>query len=91
MVSRTFKVAQQKRPGFPPSSGSPANQLKALSDCLAGLPDRLSRIFMLRELDGMSTEDITDLLNITDANCWVMLHRARIYLRRCLEITWFKG
>lgn len=62
---------------------------KTLSKCLTELPGRLSQIFVLREMDGMSTEEICSLLDITSANCWVMLHRARIHLRHCLETNWF--
>jgi DNA-directed RNA polymerase specialized sigma24 family protein len=29
-------------------------------------------------------------LNISPNNLWVMLHRARMALRECLEINWFK-
>jgi len=28
-------------------------------------------------------------LNVSDTNLWVILHRARMQLRRCLEINWF--
>jgi len=59
--------------------------------CLADLPERLSRIFMLREVDGLSTEEICKALEVTATNSWVMLYRARMGLRRCLEQTWFEG
>jgi RNA polymerase sigma-70 factor (ECF subfamily) len=29
------------------------------------------------------------MLNISESNLWVMLHRARMALRRCLETNWF--
>jgi hypothetical protein len=47
------------------------------------------RAFSLRELDGLGTEEICKILDITATNLWVILHRARGKLRDCLEINWF--
>ena len=58
----------------------------ALRDCLAALPERLGRLFMLRELDGMETEELLQVLDISSTNnLWVMLSRARLRLSTCLE------
>ena len=62
---------------------------KTLTQCLSQLTSRLSRAFTLREMDGLSTEEICKFLNVTATNLWVMLYRARMYMRRCLEINWF--
>jgi RNA polymerase sigma-70 factor (ECF subfamily) len=43
----------------------------------------------MRELMGLETEEICKELRISTSNCWVMLHRARLSLRACLERTWF--
>ncbi|MGD8834150.1 MAG: sigma-70 family RNA polymerase sigma factor [Desulfobacteraceae bacterium] len=56
--------------------------------CLAQLPARLSEIFMLREFEEMSTGDICRQLSITESNLWVMMYRARMQLRSCLETKW---
>jgi RNA polymerase sigma-70 factor (ECF subfamily) len=40
-------------------------------------------------MDDLPTEAICQTLNITPNNLWVMLHRARMALRRCLEVNWF--
>jgi RNA polymerase sigma-70 factor (ECF subfamily) len=56
--------------------------------CLAKLPARLAKAFMLREVDGLSTEEICKDLNISASNTWVMIYRARMRLRRCLETDW---
>jgi RNA polymerase sigma-70 factor (ECF subfamily) len=29
------------------------------------------------------------MLNVSESNLWVMLHRARMALRRCMEENWF--
>jgi len=64
--------------------------LAALAACLAALPERTSRVFMMREHLGLETAEICKELGITATHCWVMLHRARMALRLCLEMNWFK-
>jgi RNA polymerase sigma-70 factor (ECF subfamily) len=59
-----------------------------LYQCLAKLPDRLAEIFMLREFEEMSTVQICRHLEVTESNTWVMLYRARMQLRKCLENNW---
>jgi RNA polymerase sigma-70 factor (ECF subfamily) len=59
--------------------------------CLASLPDRMAQAFTLRELDGQSSEEICEVLNVSTNNLWVMLHRARLHLRRCIELNWFRA
>ena len=59
-------------------------------DCLAKLPRRVADVFMLREMEGMETAQICDALKVSPNNLWVMLHRARMALRECLEMNWFK-
>ena len=63
----------------------------AFNHCAAKLPSNIGRVFLLRELDGMETKEICSLLGVTENNIWVMLHRARMALRRCLEKNWFAG
>jgi RNA polymerase sigma-70 factor, ECF subfamily len=61
-----------------------------LYQCIAKLPDRLAEIFMLREFEEMSTGHICRELGITESNTWVMLYRARMRLRKCLENNWLQ-
>jgi len=58
-------------------------------ECAGKLPDKIAQVFVLRELDDVSSEEICQRLAISPGNLWVMLHRARLALRRCLEINWF--
>jgi RNA polymerase sigma-70 factor, ECF subfamily len=62
---------------------------KVLNNCLSRLPDRIAQVFLLREIDGVSSEEICKDLGVSPNNLWVMLHRARMGLRRCLEVHWF--
>ncbi len=61
----------------------------ALEMCTQRLPPRTAQVFMMREIMEMPTEEICQELNITATNCWVMLHRARLTLRECLDLQWF--
>lgn len=63
---------------------------KVLNDCLAPLPKRTVSAFTMREIDGLESEEICTILSITTNNLWVMLHRARLHLRNCLERNWFR-
>ena len=62
---------------------------EALERCLQALPGKTASAFTMRELMGLETEEICKELGISTSNCWVMLHRARLSLRACLERTWF--
>lgn len=59
-------------------------------NCLNKLPQRVADVFMLREMEEMATAQICEALAISQNNLWVMLHRARMALRECLELNWFK-
>lgn len=65
--------------------------MEAFTYCMERLKPLLARIFALRELIGETTEEICNELDITTTNCGVMLYRARMGLRRCLEIRWAGG
>ena len=63
--------------------------MDVLKECLVHLPDRLGRIFTLREMDNTGSEEICKLFDISSTNLWVMLYRARMKLRTCLQANWF--
>ncbi len=60
-----------------------------LEQCIQGLPERLATLFALREIDGMETDEIRESLGISRNNLWVMLSRARMKMRDCLDLNWF--
>jgi RNA polymerase sigma-70 factor (ECF subfamily) len=61
-----------------------------LSHCLGELPDRVANVFTLREMEGLDADEICRLLTISQSNFWVMMHRARLHLRRCIDFNWFR-
>ncbi|WP_158899945.1 sigma-70 family RNA polymerase sigma factor [Burkholderia sp. L27(2015)] len=57
--------------------------------CIERLPAKVAQIFMMREWLGLETEEICKELGVTSTNAWVMLYRARMRLRECLQLNWF--
>jgi RNA polymerase sigma-70 factor (ECF subfamily) len=57
--------------------------------CVSGLPEKVALVFLRREVDDVPSEEVCKEFDITPNNFWVMLHRARMALRRCLEVHWF--
>lgn len=62
---------------------------QTLRTCLDRLPARVATVFALREMEEVPSREICETLNVSAANLWVMLHRARMALRECLESRWF--
>lgn len=58
--------------------------------CLANLPEAQGRVFMMREFVELETAEICEATGVTPTNLNVMLHRARLRLRHCLESNWFE-
>ncbi len=83
----------KKRPGL--WAADPASLLEnaefwgVFEDCLENLPERAAQAFSLRVIDGADSDEICKILNVTSNNLGVMLYRARIRLRECLEANWF--
>jgi len=82
----------------PPAEwGDPENALSrqqffdVMQFCLDKLPPNTARVFMMREVMDLPTEEICKELTITANNLWVILYRARMALRMCLEQNWFSG
>jgi RNA polymerase sigma-70 factor (ECF subfamily) len=62
---------------------------QALTDniqaALHELPERQREVVMLRDVDGLSGQEICAALDISEANQRVLLHRGRSHLRQALE------
>ena len=63
---------------------------KVFYACSEKLPKTTADAFLLREVEKIESKEICSILNITLSNLWVLLHRARLQLRECLEINWFR-
>ncbi|HEV7816835.1 MAG TPA: sigma-70 family RNA polymerase sigma factor [Janthinobacterium sp.] len=75
--------------GAPEQALEQKDFFRVLEVCLENLPARTARIFMMREWLELETEEICEELAITASNAWVLLYRARIRLRECLDLKWF--
>ncbi|MFT5257919.1 MAG: RNA polymerase sigma-70 factor (TIGR02943 family) [Polaribacter sp.] len=64
------------------------NQLEA---CINKLPEKYAMVFRMKTVQEFETEEICKELDITSSNLWVMIHRARTQLRKCMEDNWFNN
>jgi len=75
--------------GDPETALSRQQFLDVLQLCLEKLPPNTARVFMMREVMELESAEICKELAITSTNLWVILYRARMALRQCLEQNWF--
>lgn len=81
----------------PADWGNPEEHAKSrqffeiLEACASQLPPTQGRLFLMREWLELSCEEICKELDLTPTNLYVQLHRARLRLRECLELNWFKN
>ncbi|WP_192034920.1 sigma-70 family RNA polymerase sigma factor [Halomonas sp. YLGW01] len=71
--------------GDPEASFANEHFWRVFDTCMIALPENIARVFSLRELMGLSTADICKETGLKENNCWVILHRARLRLRACIE------
>ena len=80
----------------PDTSGSSAEDIienrelgLAILSCLEQLNEKQADIFKMKTIEGVETEAICNEYNISPSNLWVIIHRARTSLAKCLEENWF--
>ena len=62
-----------------------------IESCIDGLPEKYAMVFRMKTIKEFDTEEICNESEITSSNLWVMIHRARTQLRKCLEDNWFNS
>ena len=80
---------QPKHWGDPEHCLDQVDFMRVLEACVEHLPGQQGRLFMMREWLELETDEICKELNLSPTNLWVMLHRARLRLRECLQLHWF--
>lgn len=75
--------------GDPDATLEQKDFFKVMEICLEKLPAKTARIFMMREWLELETDEICKELNVSTSNAWVLLYRARVKLRECLDLNWF--
>lgn len=62
-----------------------------LEACIDNLPEKYAMVFRMKTVQEFETEEICKELEITSSNLWVIIHRARTQLRKCMEDNWFNN
>lgn len=62
---------------------------RVYQECAQRMPKRIALVFSMREVMDMDIDEICKALSISATNCSVILYRARMSLRLCLDIHWF--
>jgi RNA polymerase sigma-70 factor (ECF subfamily) len=88
--STGHKASEPLNWGDPEAELSRTQFFEVLQQCIDNLPRSHARIFMMREWLELEIADVCHELGISPGNCYVMLHRARMRLRECVEINWFQ-
>ncbi len=82
-------LAMPRNWGEPDAALQQKDFFRVMEQCLEKLPPAIARIFLMREWLEMETGEICKELGISSSNAWVMLYRARVRLRECLDLNWF--
>lgn len=56
-----------------------------IENAIKQLPEKYKSVFILKEVEGMSIEETSEVLEITKVNVKVRLHRARFMLKKILQ------
>lgn len=62
--------------------------MKIIQLCISLLPPNLASAFAMKMIDEEESDEICKELGISPSNLWVMLHRARLKMRSCVESKW---
>ncbi len=64
--------------------------MRIIELCISLLPPNLASVFVLKMIDEAESDEVCKEMGITPSNLWVMLHRARLKMRGCIESKWVK-
>lgn len=102
VASHFFQGDEAKRPGFWILEHAPSQQVAAhdkqieqeeqvneLSDCIEALPAQWKGVVAAKYWEEKKGEEICTEFELSSSNYWVIIHRAKILLRDCLQKKWF--
>lgn len=90
-VANGHTVEMPRQWGDPDEVLAQKDFFRVLEVCLEKLPTQTARIFMMREWLEFDTSEICTELAVTSSNVYIVLYRARLRLRECLDLKWFGG
>lgn len=79
----------QQWSALPPEKLQSEELIEVVRGCLDHLPKGQADVFVLSVMEEMETDEICQSLDISPANVWVRLHRARLGLAICVQAKWF--
>jgi RNA polymerase sigma-70 factor (ECF subfamily) len=62
-----------------------------LEACMEKLPKTWGMVFRLKYVEEEDSDKIRKELDLSASNYWVIVHRAKLHLRACLEKNWLKS
>jgi len=75
--------------GNPEASMREQEFWRVFEACLEHLPPKQARVFMMREFVELDAGEICATVELSTSNLHVLLHRARLRLRECIENNWY--
>jgi RNA polymerase sigma-70 factor (TIGR02943 family) len=63
---------------------------KVFHGCSRKLKELQNTVFVMKYVDGLESEEICRELSLSSSNYWVLIHRAKVQLRACLEKNWIQ-
>ncbi|MFN2261614.1 MAG: sigma-70 family RNA polymerase sigma factor [Psychroflexus sp.] len=64
---------------------------QAIYACLEKINPKHAEVFKMKTMAEMDTEVICNEMKISSSNFWVIIHRARTALAKCMDLTWFRN
>lgn len=90
--ARFNTTGQWVRPPRGPDARADTQRVRTwLAECLEQLPERRRLAFVLKEVEGLETDEVCKILEVMPNNLGVLLFRARNGLRECLEAKGLRG
>lgn len=85
-ASRFDQAGNWVRPPADPDQALTATELsQAIQDCLTTLPGQQRSAFLLRQVEELPALEASKILDLTVTHIGVLLHRARLRMRACLD------
>ena len=61
-----------------------------LEKCLEGIPKKWQGIFKMSLMEEKDSDLVCKEFNLSSSNFWVIIHRAKLQIRECLEKNWLR-